>query len=400
MPQFKYKASDKGGKVQEVVIEGDTKQDALSRLRHKGFTPIKFIGNINLSEDGQHGHFWQRKALDPCDFTNRLVPLLNAQIPLERALGIIEEGMEHEPGKVMLKDIRRGLHEGKKFSSLIRDRGHCFPGVYANMVEAGEESGALAGVMRELQKFLNESRELKEFLITSSIYPAIILSVTLVVIILLFTVFIPRFAKIFMDMGKQLPLPTQMMLDISNFVTGFWWLWIILIFLFTMGVRMIRRGGKSRAWWDKVVLKVPVFGKLLQLIEIARFVRTLAVLIQNHVHLLETVRIAERVIQNSFIVNTLTGVSSELKGGAKLSNALSKSDYIPITVVRMLNIGEETGSMGEMLEKVAEQYEVNIKTQVKRLLAMFEPVVILLLALVVLSVVLSMFLAILEMNQI
>lgn len=401
MPQYKYKAVDRAGKVTDnLVIEADSREESVSRIRQKGFTPIKFIGEVGGADEAQGGFLLTRKSLDPCEFTNRLVPLLNAQIPIERALSIIEEGMEDDRGKSMVNEIRRGLHEGKKFSSLIRARGAVFPGIYANMVEAGEESGALVGVMQELQRFLNDRKELREFLITSSIYPSIIMTVTMVVIILLFTLFVPRFSKIFLDMGKTLPLPTQIMLGISNLLTGYWWLWIILIILGAATIRQIQRGGKFKAYWDEYILKVPVFGKLIHLIEISRFVRTLAVLIRNHVHLLETVRIAERVIQNSQILATLAGTAGELKGGARLSKALSKSDYIPQPVVRMLSIGEETGNMGEMLEKVAEQYEENVRNQIKRMLSMFEPVVILFLAFVVLGVVLAMFLAILEMNQI
>lgn len=401
MPNFTYKAANAAGKVVEVAIEAENQQESLGRLRQRGYTPIKLIGDKSgIEAGGSNRNFWERKELDPCDFTNRLVPLLDAQIPLERALGIVEEGMEREGGKAVVASMRRGLHEGKKFSQLIRDKGNMFPGMYANMVEAGEESGSLPGVLVELQKFLNESRAMREFLITSSIYPAIILSVTLVVIVLLFTVFIPKFAEIFQKMGKELPLPTLIMLRISQIATNFWWLWLFLIAACAAAVRQIRRSDGALSKWHEMVLKFPVIGNLLLTIEMTRFVRTLSVLIQNHVHLLDTVRISEKVIQNRSIVGTLQGVSTELKGGARLSGALAKSGYVPHTVLRMLSIGEETGRMGEMLDKVADQYEESVKTQIKRLLALFEPAVILLLAVVVLMVVLSLFLAIAKMNEI
>lgn len=401
MANFKYKAADSSGKTTEIVIDADSKQESLNKLRVKGFVPIKFIGADEIIESGSSGNeFWRRKELDPVDFTNRLVPLLRAHIPLERSLAIIADGIDDPKGKNVVTEIRRGLHEGKKFSALLRNRPNIFPTMYSNMVEAGEETGSLTQVMQELQGFLNSSKELKEYLITSSIYPLFVLSVTGGVIVLLFTVLIPRFSKIFADSGKTLPLLTQIMLTIGNTVTNFWWLWIILIGVFFYLIYCITKGGRAKEWWDEFKLKIPVLGSLFHLIEMSRFIRTLAVLIQHHVHLLDTVRISEKVITNTFIVKTLSGVAAELRGGAKLSTALGKSPFFPKTAARMLSIGEETGNMGEMLEQVADTYEENIKNRIKKILALFEPAVILILAFIVLSVVLSIFLALMKMNDI
>lgn len=402
MPMFKYKAVDsKGGKAIEILIEGDSQDDSLNRLRGRGFTPIKFIGRVDDGGKSLGSIFDRKKKFDPAEFTNRLLPLLKAQIQLERALSIIVNSTEDDVTRELVVDLRRGLHEGKKFSAMIRDRSHYFPPVYANMVEAGEESGALTKVMEELQKFLNERKELKNFLITSLIYPAIILSVTSGVIILLFTVFIPRFTKIFIDMGKELPLPTKIMLMISNFVTHpfmlFVWL-VCIIGLITLFVQ-IKKGGKAREWWDSVTLKIPVIGSLVQTVEVARFIRTMAVLLQSYVPILNAVVISEKVIQNKQIRDTLGGVTTELRGGAKLSSALAKSSYISTTVVQMLNIGEETGNMAEMLDETASFYETDIRDRIKKLLALFEPMVILILAFIVLGVVGSIFLALMELNS-
>lgn len=402
MPLFKYKAVDaKGGKAVEILIEGDSQDDSLSRLRGRGFTPIKFIGRMDEQSSSFSGIFERRKSFDPAEFTNRLLPLLKAQIQLERALGIIANSTEDEVTRELVVDLRRGLHEGKKFSAMIRDRSHYFPQVYANMVEAGEESGALTKVMEELQRFLNERKELRNFLITSMIYPGFILSITCVVIILLFTVFIPRFTKIFMDMGKELPLPTKIMLMISEFVTHpimlvFWLGCIIGLFYL---IAQIKKGGKAKDWWDRTLIKMMVIGPVFQTVEIARFIRTLAVLLQSYVPLLNAVVISERVIQNNEIRDTLAGVTTELRGGTKLSTALGKSSYISKTVVQMLNIGEETGNIGDMLDETASYYELEVRNRIKKLLALFEPVVILILALVVLAVVGSIFLALMELNN-
>ncbi len=396
---FKYKAADNTGKVSEVLIEGDNENDSLSRLRSRGLMPLQCYGAVS-AERGTALGISLDKGFNANEFTNRLVPLLQAHIPLERALGIIADGTERAADKDVVNSLRRGLHEGKKFSELIRGHGDRFPRLYANLAETGEETGCLTEVMVELQRFLNDSKELKDFLITSSIYPFIVLAVTFGVLIMVFTVFIPRFARIFVDMGKALPLPTQLMLDFSRLVTATWWLWPLLIAGAFYFFAQVRKGGKAREFWDKALLKIPLVGGLVQAVEISRFIRTLAILIKNHVHLLETIRIATKVVQNQLIAASLSGLSAELRGGTKLSGALRRSPYIPAVVLQMLQVGEESGTVGEMLDKVAEEQEKQIKIKIKRLLALFEPAVIVFLALTVFVVVISIFLAIMEMNNV
>jgi len=400
MPLFKYKAAGPDGKVSELLIEGDSEPDSLVRLRQRNLIPLESYGRVESFPQEKNWRFWQGGGFDAGDFTNRLAPLLKAHIPLERALGIIAQGADNQNYTRAVNDIRKGLHEGKKFSALIRDHGNRFPKIYANLVEAGEETGSLTEIVSELQRFLNERKEMRNFLLTSSIYPAFVVTVTGTVVILLFTVFIPRFSKIFVDMGKPLPFITKVMVSISNTMIGFWWLWLILAAVLAFLISRIRKGGRIADWWNKTILKIPLFGELLILTEISRFLRTLAVLIQNHVHLLSTMQIAVNVLVNPRIARTFADVPPELKGGARLSAALSKSVYVPKHALQMLSIGEESGNMGGMLNQVADHYEEMLRTKIKRLLALFEPVVILFLAAVIMSVVLSIFLAILEMQNI
>ena len=400
MPLYKYKAIDSknGSSATEILIEADSQDESMNRLRSRGFTPIKFIGIVDGESPSLKSMFERKKKFDAAEFTNRLLPLLKAQIQLERALGIIAMSAEDENASQVVQELRRGLHEGKRFSALIREKKRYFPPVYANMVEAGEESGALPRVMEELQKFLNERKELKTFLINSMIYPIIILTVTFGVLILLFTVLIPKFAQIFESMG-EVPVSTKVMLAVSQFMIHpiMLGVWGALILGIIIAVIQIKRGGKAREWFDNTMIKLPLIGPLLKSIDIARFIRTMAVLLHSYVPILNAVIIAEKVIQNNSIRDTLSGVTTELRGGSKLSQALSKSPYISKTVVQMLSIGEETGNVAEMLSETAELYETEIKNTIKKLLALFEPVVILLLAVIVLMVVVSIFMAMQQM---
>jgi len=403
MPMYKYKAiGAKGGNAVEILIEGDSQEDSLVRLRGRGFTPIKFLAQVDDSGKSLSTMFSGSKKFDPANFTSRLLPLLKANIQLERGLGIIANSSEDDTTKNLVLDLRRGLHEGKKLSAMIRDRSNYFPSVYANMIEAGEESGALTRVMEELHKFLTERKELKNFLITSLIYPAIILLVTFAVIILLFTVFIPKFSKIFIDMGRELPLPTKIMMGISDVFTNPFMIAFFGVAIFAMiyFISQIKKGGKAKEWWDENVLKIPQLGAIIQTVEVARFIRTMAVLLQSYVPLLNAVIISQKVMQNVAIKVTLSGIPGDLRAGTKLSESIGKSPYISKTVVQMLSIGEETGNVGDMLADTATFYEKEVKDRIKKLLALFEPMIILLLALVVTSVVISIFLAMLELNNI
>lgn len=400
MGMYRYKASDKAGKVIEVSIEADNAQESLRRLRGRGLNPLESFGEGGSVGAKGRGIFKRKASFNVYQFIDRLVPLLKAHIQLHRALGIMAEGTEDKNQKEIILSLKRGLNEGKKLSELVRAKPEYFPSICANLIEAGEESGALIEVMIELKHFLDYKKETAEFMITSSIYPAIIIFVTFIVIVLLFTVFVPRFTKIFFDMGKALPLPTQMMVWISNIMTGFWWLWLIIIAGVSFAIVKVRRDEKGRVWWDKKMLKLPLIGGIINVMEIGRFTKTLAVLIKNNVHLISTVNIASKVLENKELKLSLVSINADLKGGKKLSKALSKSPYVPRIVLQMLEIGEESGNMGEMLGDVAEQLEKDMKLKIKRLLALFEPACILFLAVVVLTVVISIFLAIMEMNNI
>jgi len=386
MPLFKFKVAAHTGTVSEILVEGDNEPDALSRVRRRGLMPMKNLGRID--GHGQSGIGCLLRPFDAVAFTNRLAPLLAAHIPLERALCILAEGMEvGSRPRAIVSDLRRGLHEGRKLSELIREHGKAFPPVYANLVEAGEESGALPEVIQELRRFLNERRELNNFLFTSSIYPAVVLGAVFSVVVFLFVFFIPRFGAIFTNLGKPVPTPTAVMLWISSTGGALWWLWGSCLLGTGYFIHTIRGGGKSRDWWDQWILSVPLLRHLVQTVEMSLFTRTLAILAVNQVHLLKAVAVGCRVIQNRTIAASMSGLAGDLKAGAKLSAALGKSPHVPKLVLQMLAVGEESGDAAAMLEQVAGQLEEQLRIQIKRLLALFEPLVIMFLAIIVASVV-------------
>lgn len=397
MPLYKFRTSDAGGKVGELLIEGDSQADATRRLHRRGVIPLEFLGEGSLSSRrGRTFSFGRR--FDVIDFTDRLVPLLEADIPLERALGILGEGLDNRFTGRVVSDMRRGLHEGRKFSQLIRDRGQLFPRLYSSVVEAGEEAGALPQVLAELRRFLNESRELRSFVVSASIYPLVVLTVSLGMVSILLGVIVPRFASVLQSTGRPPPASTQILMNASLAVRDFWWVFLVLFVAVVLLLREFREDGRLRRVYDEFVLHVPVIRNMVLMSNLARMARTMAILMRSGVHLLQTVSIAARVLQNMTLRQSISGLAAELRQGQRLSHALGHSRFIPPYMLRMLAVGEETGGVEQMLDRVADGYETRLRRLIRRCLSLFEPAVIVLLGLVVAGIVVTMFLAIMDMQ--
>lgn len=398
MALYLYKAVAPGKGPREVTIEAENQREAEQKLRRQNLVPVKFIREADPAQ--QEGKLFRRSKIDVLDMTEQLSALLNSAIPLERSLAIIADGCNSSEQKEFIQALRQGLHEGRKFSDLIRSYGTLFPGYYANLIETGEETGRLPEVLEELRKFMSESRELRDFIVTSSIYPIVVLAVAIVVTILMFVVFVPRFVEQFENMGRELPGSMIFLMNMSDVVVyGSIILAVLLIF---GGPVMKQLVGRERMAELKssILLRLPLLGNLHVSVEMGKFVRTLAILISNHVDIIKTVRIATKVVQDPTIRSSFNELEPRLKSGKKLSAALEDNEYLPKGLASRLRVGEESGTSGEMLMKAANHVEEDTRRNIKRLLSMFEPLVIVALALVVMTVVLAIFMAIMELNTI
>ena len=398
MALYKYLAAAKGEQPHDMLIEAENEKEALSKLRSRHVMPVRFYGEVSVGGGGRL--MFRRSRIDTYDFTRQLAPLLDSFIPLEKALGIIAESAVEPEQRDFVNSLRQGLHEGKKFSELVRSHGSLFPGYYANLIESGEETGCLPEVVGQLYKFMGESKELKDFIISSSIYPLAILSITLVVTVLLFTVFVPRFAKIFQDMGREMPPSMNFLLGVSAFASWAWWLIPCAAVGIWTGLRRFFGAEAFHYNYSKFLLSLPLFGRIIVDLEMCKYIRTLSILIANHVEIIRTVKISGRIIHNPVIAKAFADIARKLKGGAKLSAALAGNRFVPSGMVPMLRVGEESGTVGEMLSRIATHLESDTRLKIKRLLSLFEPSVIVFLALVVLVVVVSIFVAMMEINSI
>ena len=401
MPFFRYKVMQ-NGKASELTLEAGSEAEAANTLWRRNISVVRFLGESATLKYERKSlfRFMDRGRFNVNTFTERLAPLLKANIPLEQSLAVIEEGMAGQSGIIVVQELRQGLQEGKKFSELVRTRSAYFPPLYPSLIETGEQTGCLAEVVQELRRFMADAKEFKDFVITSSIYPAIILFVTFTMVILLFTFFIPRFSKLFKDAGKELPFLTQIMLDTGNFMKSVWWLWPLLVILLVYLYRKSASSGALKTWKDKILLKLPLIGKIVRDVQVSRFIRTLAIMVRNDVSILRAVNISLKILQNSVIAESFAGVPGELKAGHKLSRALGQSPFMLPGTTAMLRISEESGDVAEMLGNIAESSEREVKRNLKRLLAALEPAIIICLALFIALVVLSVFQAIMKMNAI
>ena len=398
MALYKYLAALPGEKTREVLIEADSEKESLDKLRRRGMVPVTCFGEV--AENSSGGFSIRRRKIDVFDFTRQLSPLLNAYIPLERALSIIAEGAVEADQKEFVNSMRQGLHEGKKFSELVRSHGSLFPSYYANLIESGEETGCLPEVVNELHKFMGESKELKDFIISSAVYPVSILVIVLGVTVLLFTVFVPKFAKIFYDMGRELPGAMSALVAFGDIAKWAWWMIPAGLYIAWLICKHIYGETEMKRKVSAFMIKLPLLGGILVDLEMCKYLRTLAILIANHVEIIRTVRIAGRIISNPVVSSEFDGIDRKLKGGEKLSAALSNNRYIPAGTVPMLRVGEESGTVGEMLGNIAGNLEADTRLRIKRLLSLFEPAVIVFLAAIVLVVVVAIFVAMMEINSI
>ncbi len=398
MALYKFKVANNAGELSELLVEGDSQQDATRRLQRRGLMPLEFLGEGTPSSRASEGGLL-RPRFDVVDFTDRLVPLLEARIPLERALGIVGASEQDTHTASIIEELRKGLHEGRRFSQMLRDRSHIFSELYASLVEVGEESGALAEIMADLRNYLNDRRELRSYIVSASLYPLVVFVVSTAMLAILLGFIIPRFANILRTADVEITGVLQALVWTSDVLRGYWWLILLSIAAVVIAGLQARKSRRVQDRLDHILLHTPLLRRLVLYADLARMSRTMAILMRSGVHILETVAISARVLQNRVLRNALSGTSADLRRGERLADALGRSRFLPPFMLRMMAVGEETGNVASMLERTADRFETDLKRTIRRTLSLIEPAVIIVLGLLVAVIVVTMFLAIMEMQS-
>ena len=268
------------------------------------------------------------------------------------------------------------------------------------MVKAGESGGFLETILSRLAQYLQSTKEIRDFLISVMIYPLILTIVSGISIIILMTFVIPRFGRIFSDMGQAIPLPTQVLLSISDWVRGYWWVGLGIGVLTYFGFKTYTKQEERKIKWDQFKLRRVAIGDIIKKMEVARFSRTLGTLLQSGVSILPALNLAKEISQNRVISRSIAYVHDRLREGKAISKSLAETEIFPPLAIQMIGVGEETGRLDEMLIRVAETYEENVQSSLKRFVSLLEPIIILFMGTVVGFIVISMLLAIFSINEI
>jgi general secretion pathway protein F len=400
MATFFFRAVASDGRMRTGSFTGDNEKLVTRELRKQGLTPI-YVGispkssALNLKVPSFGGI-----RRDVLFFTQELSTLLNAGVPLDRALSITAELTERTRFRFIVLDVLRVLKGGRSLADSLGSHPEYFSNLYLNMVRAGEASGSLAVIFERLSEFERSRDDLRNYVISSLIYPALLTLVGLSSIFMLLNFVVPRFALMFSDTRVKIPVPTQMMLTASTIVRQYWWLAGSLLAAFAIAWTLYTRTTAGRLWWDRTRLKIPLLGQALLKADTARFARAMATLVANTVPLVQSINIASATLGNKMLAGALGSVALGVKRGEGIAAPLRKVGVFPPLAAHLLTVGEETGRLDQMFSRMADIYEADTRTAIKQFTAIFEPLMILVMGIIVGSLILSMLLAISSINDV
>jgi type IV pilus assembly protein PilC len=391
MPDFKYQGTNRSGSSVSGVMTANSKADLQNLLRRQQITPTK------MSEKGKEFNMptfgGGVNAKELAIFTRQFSVMIDAGLPLVQCLEILGSQQENKFFQKVLINTRSMVESGSTLSTAMRSSPKVFDGLYVNMVEAGETGGILDIILQRLSTYIEKNVKLQRAVKSALIYPVGVLTIAGLVIFLLLWKVVPIFATLFAGLGVTLPLPTKIVIGMSNFVGSYFGLLIVAGII----------GGifALKAWYgtpagkyvlDSIILKLPVLGILMRKIAVARFTRTLGTLIASGVPILEGLDITAKTSGNAVVERALQKVRKALEEGKSLTEPLKESNVFPGMVTQMIAVGEQTGAMDAMLQKIADFYEEEVDSAVKDLLTAMEPIMIVFLGVVVGGVVISMYL--------
>src|SRR6266550_1117839 len=404
MAFFQYRAADQAGKVVEGVMEADAEQNVILRLRDMGCVPLR-IALPSERAIGTVRHqlaFSSRRKISQqqlLQLTRELGTLLGAGLPLDRSLSILGGLVEGGELSKILRSLVEAVRAGKSLAASMAEHPEVFPKIYVNMIRAGEAGGILESVLRYLTEYLESTLALKEEVKSALIYPAILASAAGLSLIVMFVFVIPRFSAIFRDVNKSLPLITKLVLNLSLILSQYGWI-ILLVLIGIVGAAIFYiRSPEGKGEWDRLCLRAWLFGELVRKFETARFARTLSALMKGGVPLLDALGTVQGVIGNRLLARAISQVQVRVREGKGMARPLSESGLFPPLALIMIAVGEETGKLDGMLAEVANYYDQEVKRTTKRLTALLEPALILVMGLIVGVVVISMLLAIFSIND-
>ncbi|MCK5877741.1 MAG: type II secretion system F family protein, partial [Candidatus Marithrix sp.] len=365
--KYNYQACDTEGKTQEGQINAETEQEVVANLQSQQLIPLK------VEQQPESLNLFKRQSIntkDVIDFTNGLCTLVEAQVPLDRALGLLEGITEKQAVQELIENLRRDVKEGKSLAEALQTRPDIFSRMYINMVHAGEEGGILDQLLPKLANFLDSADEAKRNIISSLIYPFILLIVGIGSVILLMVYVVPSFASLFEDMGSNIPASAAFLLALSDWLTTYGWSLVFIPILIMYGWKQLDKTPERRFQRDKMILSVPLFGDLILQAESSRFCRTLGALLGAGIPLLKGLHITKGVIENQVLSGSLAKIEESVRGGIGLGKALVNDAMFPVLLAQLVIVGEESGRTAAILDKLAETFDKSVKQKTSNLVAL------------------------------
>jgi general secretion pathway protein F len=398
---FHFRAVASDGKVRTGTLSANSDKLAAAELRKQGLIPV-YVG----SEQKKAGvelrlpSFDRGKRRDVLFFTQEISTLLNAGVPLDRALGITAELTERSSFRALVLDVLRILKGGKSLADSLSAHPSHFSELYVNMVRAGEASGALSQIFERLAEFERTRDDLRGYIVSSLIYPALLTCVGIGSVFILLNFVVPRFAQIFSDPRMKIPTPTLLMIEASH-VLQTWWIpgalgLVSVIVVFQVYIRT----HAGRLWWDATRLRLPLLGDALRKAETARFARAMATLVASSVPLVQSIGISRGILNNRRISGSLDSVAEGVKRGEGIAAPLRKAGEFPPLASHLLSVGEETGHLDAMFNRMADIYDNETRSAIRRFTSLFEPLIILVMGVMIGSLILSLLLAITSINDV
>jgi general secretion pathway protein F len=403
MPWYEYKAARGDGQVVEGRSEAPDRRTLVRRLEAEGQVALQIVER-SAATPAASSPRWRfgsnRLTGKDVDYlTLELATLLRASLPLDRALDTMSRLAGKPARKELTESMAREIRSGASLSQAMERQGDVFDRFYVNMVRAGEASGALDLALERLAEFKQRARELREAIVSSLFYPAILIVLAIVAVAVMLAFVVPRFTEMFAEAGRELPLLTRIVVAVGSGVEQWWWLILLGVAGLVVWVRRQLSDPVARERWDAQLLRMPLAGGLIGKIEAGRFTRTLGTLLRNGVSLPAAIDIAKEIVGNRIIGRALTQVALRVRQGESLSRALTEAAVLPSLTTQLLKVGEETGHLERMLEQLADIYEREVRTDIQRALTLGEPVIILVIAGLITVIILSIVLAVIETNN-
>lgn len=403
MPRFTYKAVSPDGEVIEGETDAASRQAVVDRLHADGHVPIRAelsrtAAAVATGPSGLAGLFQPRRVRreDLVLITRELATLLQAGLPLDRGMSVMLDLAPVGPVRVLVEEIREKVRGGATLADALAEYPAVFPNFYVGMVRAGEAGGTLDGVLVRLAETLERAQALRENVQAALRYPALVVVMAVISLAVLMTAVIPEFRPLFEDAGAAMPVSTQIVIAISDFLAAYWWLVALLFLAAALGFRQHNRTEEGRLRWDAWRIQAPIFGDLMTKIEVARFSRTLGTLLSNGVSVLNAMSMTIDTLDNKAFARAAAQAQGRLAKGEGLADPLSETGVFPGLALQLVRVGEETGRLDDMLVRIAEIYDEEVKRAIQKMLSLLVPLVTLALGVLIAGIIGSMISAIMS----